>query len=36
MLDRLTLELNKARQWSITKELLEITTAAEALRRFQH
>ena len=35
MLDRLTLELNKARQWSITKELLEITTAAEALRRFQ-
>ncbi|MFA4015802.1 MAG: hypothetical protein RUDDFDWM_000895 [Candidatus Fervidibacterota bacterium] len=35
MLDKLTLELNKARQWSITKELLEITTAAEALRRFQ-
>lgn len=35
MLDKLTLELNKARQWSITKELLEITTAAEALRRYQ-
>ncbi|MCS7254061.1 MAG: ATP synthase F1 subunit gamma [Armatimonadota bacterium] len=35
MLDRLTLELNKVRQWSITKELIEITTAAEALRRYQ-
>lgn len=35
MLEKLTLELNKARQWSITKELLEITTAAEALKRYQ-
>jgi len=35
MLEKLTIELNKARQWSITKELLEITAAAEALRRYQ-
>lgn len=34
MLEKLTIELNKVRQWSITRELLEITAAAEALRRY--
>lgn len=35
MLEELTLQANKIRQWVITKELLEITTAAEALRYAQ-
>lgn len=33
LIDRLTLQANKVRQWMITKELLEITTAVEAMRR---
>ncbi len=33
MIDQLTLQANKVRQWTITKELLEITTAVEAMRR---
>ncbi|MDO9349974.1 MAG: F0F1 ATP synthase subunit gamma, partial [Deltaproteobacteria bacterium] len=32
MISNLTLSFNKARQASITKELLEVTTGAEALR----
>jgi F-type H+-transporting ATPase subunit gamma len=32
MISSLTLSYNKARQASITKELLEVTTGAEALR----
>ncbi len=32
MVDRLTLDYNKARQGQITKELLEIVSGAEALR----
>ena len=32
MISSLTLNYNKARQASITKELLEVTTGAEALR----
>lgn len=32
MLRQLTLQANKIRQWVITKELLEITTAVEAMR----
>jgi F0F1-type ATP synthase gamma subunit len=32
MISFLTLSYNKARQASITKELLEVTTGAEALR----
>lgn len=33
MIKQLTLQANKVRQWTITKELLEITTAVEAMRR---
>ena len=32
MIDRLILSFNKARQASITKELIEITTAIEAMK----
>jgi F-type H+-transporting ATPase subunit gamma len=32
MIDRLTLEMNRARQASITKELMEIIGGAEALK----
>jgi len=32
MIDRLTLEMNRARQAAITKELMEIVSGAEALR----
>lgn len=35
MIDRLTLIMNKIRQTSITKEIVEITTAAEALARMR-
>jgi F-type H+-transporting ATPase subunit gamma len=35
MIDRLTLMMNKIRQTSITKEIIEITTAAEALSRMR-
>ncbi len=35
MIDRLTLIMNKIRQTSITKEIIEITTAAEALARMR-
>lgn len=35
MIDRLTLMLNKIRQASITKEIVEITTAVEALARMR-
>lgn len=35
MIDRLTLIMNKIRQTSITKEIVEITTAAEALSRMR-
>lgn len=35
MIDRLTLVMNKIRQTSITKEIVEITTAAEALARMR-
>ncbi len=35
MIDRLTLLLNKIRQTSITKEIVEITTAVEALARMR-
>jgi F-type H+-transporting ATPase subunit gamma len=31
MIDRLTLEMNRARQAAITKELMEIISGAEAL-----
>ncbi|GBC97936.1 ATP synthase gamma chain [bacterium HR17] len=33
LIKQLTLQANKIRQWNITKELLEITTAVEAMRR---
>jgi F-type H+-transporting ATPase subunit gamma len=33
LIKQLTLQANKVRQWNITKELLEITTAVEAMRR---
>jgi F-type H+-transporting ATPase subunit gamma len=33
LIRQLTLQANKIRQWNITKELLEITTAVEAMRR---
>ena len=32
MIDKLTLDFNRARQASITKELLEIISGAEALK----
>ena len=32
MIDRLTLEMNRARQAAITKELMEIVSGAEALK----
>ena len=32
MIDRLTLDYNKARQAQITKELLEVVSGAEALK----
>jgi F-type H+-transporting ATPase subunit gamma len=32
MIERLTLDYNKARQAQITKELLEVVSGAEALR----
>jgi F-type H+-transporting ATPase subunit gamma len=32
MIDRLTLDMNRARQAAITKELLEIVAGAEALK----
>ncbi|MGQ9532975.1 MAG: F0F1 ATP synthase subunit gamma, partial [Desulfotomaculales bacterium] len=32
MIDRLTLQINRVRQWMITKEMLEITSGAEALK----
>ena len=32
VIDRLTLQYNKARQAAITKELLEVVSGAEALR----
>ncbi|MCS7193140.1 MAG: F0F1 ATP synthase subunit gamma, partial [Armatimonadetes bacterium] len=32
LIKQLTLQANKIRQWNITKELLEITTAVEAMR----
>ena len=32
MIDRLTLEMNRARQAAITKELMEIVCGAEALK----
>ncbi len=35
LIDRLTLLMNKIRQTSITKEIVEITTAAEALARMR-
>lgn len=33
LIKQLTLQANKIRQWNITKELLEITTAVEAMRQ---
>jgi F-type H+-transporting ATPase subunit gamma len=33
LLDSLTLAHNKARQWTITKELLDIVGGAEALKQ---
>lgn len=33
MIKQLTLQANKIRQWTITKELLEIATAVEAMRK---
>jgi len=33
LIRQLTLQANKIRQWNITKELLEITTAVEAMRK---
>ncbi|MFN4178695.1 MAG: ATP synthase F1 subunit gamma, partial [Armatimonadota bacterium] len=33
LIKQLTLQANKIRQWNITKELLEITTAVEAMRK---
>lgn len=33
LIKQLTLQANKVRQWNITRELLEITTAVEAMRR---
>jgi len=33
LIDDLTLEMNKARQWNITKEMLDITGGAEAQRK---
>ena len=36
LIRQLTLQANKIRQWNITKELLEITTAVEAMRRARY
>lgn len=33
LIDELTLSINKARQWRITKEMLEIASGAEALAK---
>ncbi|MCS7225129.1 MAG: F0F1 ATP synthase subunit gamma, partial [Armatimonadetes bacterium] len=33
MIRSLTLQANKIRQWTITKELLEIATAVEAMKK---